>query len=88
MDVFLDAFGRKTDQQIVDYNAAWDRVVLEVEKVVGQLGEEWKAHMYLRKMNIAVEKEHTVLSATYGNYTVEALQKSALMVFPDMKKAV
>ena len=29
--------------------------------------------LYLKKMNIAVKKEHTVLSATYGNYTVEAL---------------
>ena len=53
MDTFLDDFQRKNDQEIIDYNLAWWRQLLEVEKVAGELQPKWKAHLYLKKMRLS-----------------------------------
>lgn len=35
MDDFIDEFGRKRDQEIMDYNIAWHRAITKAEKVAG-----------------------------------------------------
>ncbi|MDP7646543.1 MAG: hypothetical protein QGH82_00470, partial [Candidatus Woesearchaeota archaeon] len=87
MDTFLDEFQRKNDQEIVDYNLAWAREVLKVEKVAGELQGKWKAHLFLKKMRLKPEHKSQVLTGALGNYTVEALQKAALTTFPSVKDA-
>ena len=47
-----DDFHKKKDQEIVDYNLAWQRELQKAEKVAGELTGKWKAHLYLKKMKI------------------------------------
>ena len=85
MDTFLDDFQRKNDQEIIDYNLAWQRELLKVEKVAGELKDKWKAHLYLKKMRLSQLQKSQVLTGALGNYTVEALSKAALHTYPSMK---
>jgi len=87
MDEFLDNFARKNDQEIVDYNLAWAREVLKVEKVAGELQEKWKAHLYLKKMRLQALQKTQVLTGALGTYTVDALSRAALTTFPNIKEA-
>ncbi len=82
MDEFLDEFFRKRDQEIVDYNLAWSRELLKAENVAGELTTKWKAHLYLKKMRLGPVPKSQVLTGSLGDFSVEALQKSALTTFP------
>ena len=71
----------------MDYNLAWDREVLKVVKVAGELQEKWAAHLYLKKMRLQAIQKSQVLTVTLGKYTVDALKRAALITFPSMKEA-
>ena len=87
MDAFLDDFHRPNGQEIVDYNLAWDREVMKVVKVAGELNEKWAAHLFLKKMRLQPQQKSQVLTGTLGKYTVDAIKKAALTTFPSMKDA-
>ena len=87
MDEFLDDFARKKDQEIVDYNNDWFKEITKAEKVAGELTGKWKAHLYLKKMRINPMQKSQVLTGALGKFTVEALQKSAMVTFPSIKDA-
>ena len=87
MDSFLDDFQRKNDQEIIDYNLAWQRELLKVEKVAGELKDKWKAHLYLKKMRLSTLQKSQILTGALGSYTVEALSKAALHTYPSMREA-
>ena len=85
MDHFLDDFQRKNDQEIIDYNLAWQRELFKVTKVAGELQGKWMAHLYLKKMRLSTLQKSQVLTGALGNYTVEALSKAALHTYPSMR---
>ena len=85
MDEFLDDFSRKKDQEIVDYNNDWFKEVTKAEKVAGEITGKWKAHLYLKKMRISTLQKSQVLTGALGKFTVEALQKSAMITVPSIK---
>ena len=87
MDEFLDDFWRKKDQEIIDYNLAWERELSKAEKVAGELTPTWKAHLYFKKMKLSSAQRTHVLTGTMGQYTVEALSKAALVIFPTIKES-
>ena len=50
MDGFLEEFFRRRDQELLDYNLAWEKELQKAEKVAGELTPRWKAHLYLKKI--------------------------------------
>ena len=75
MDDFLEDFGRKKGQEILDYNLAWDKEVAKAEKVAGELTEKWKAHLYLKKMKLPVMAKTQVLTGSLGKYRLNSLSR-------------
>ena len=84
MDKFMYEFCRKTEEEIMDYDTRFDREVALAEKVAGELAPTWKAHLYLKKMRLRDDRESQVRTGALGQYTVEALRKSALSAFPSI----
>ena len=84
-DEFLDDFSRKKDQEIVDYNNDWIKEFTRAERVAGEITGKWKAHLYLKKMRINTLQKSQVLTCALGQFTVEALQKSAMITSPSIK---
>ena len=52
MDEFRDEFGRRRDQEIVDFNRNWHTEITKAEKAAGQLPVKWKTHLYLKKLRM------------------------------------
>ena len=48
---------------------------------------KWKAHLYMKKMRLSFPQKSQVLTGTLGEYTVEAIQKSALHSIPSIKES-
>ena len=85
MDKFLEEFSRRGDEEMMDYNTRFDKEVMEVEKVAGTLAPTWKAHLYLKKMKLRDDKLSLILTASLGDYSIDAFKKAALSTFPSVQ---
>ena len=70
MDRFIYQFDRKIGEEILDYDTRFARELQEAESIAGKLEETWKAHLYLKKMRLPLEKESQVVTGALGVYTV------------------
>ena len=52
MDPFMEEIHHTPGQQIMNHDIAFEREYIRVVKIAGELNEEWKSHLYLKKMNI------------------------------------
>ena len=87
MDQFLEDFSRKKNQEILDFNRAWEMELDQAQKVAGELTPKWQAHLYLKKIRLPSSAKSQVLTGTLGEYSVKAMMKAALTTFPNIKEA-
>ena len=51
---------------------------------MGELSRTWKAHLYVKKMRLRDDKFSLLLTASLGEYTLEAFKKAVLSTFPSV----
>ena len=87
MDGFYHEFKRKRDEEISDFMRRWDIETKKAERHAGEITERWKAHLFIKKLNINAMMTSQLRTASLGEFTVDAMSKAALRTFPDIKAA-
>ena len=85
MDDFIYRFYRKRDQDMSVYKHAWEKEILRVSEVVGELNARWKTHLWLSKSGLNHDQRTKLLVATLGKFDLEQMMSQSVRIFLDVK---
>lgn len=60
MDAFLYRFGRRQDEEVLDYSLRFDKEASKAQKMAGEIAPppppQWKSHLIMKKMRLHEDK--------------------------------